>query len=162
MKGEHLAQWIAGALAVLAVAATLDTVLSAPRHRERLARKEADLRRIEAYANRWAREDALRADLERRQAWTPANLDELAVRALGVGAAKISPRPATPAAGGWLRREVAVELRNASYGEVALFLASAAEAAPAWRLRALEIAPAAEAGRGAATLTLETLEKPGP
>ena len=104
MKGERLARWIAGALAVLAVAATLDTVLSAPRHRERLARKEADLRRIEAYANRWAREDALRADLERRQAWTPANLDELAVRALGVGAAKISPRPATPAAGGWHQR----------------------------------------------------------
>ena len=162
MTGERVGRGLAVALAALAAAATLHTALSAPRHREILARKEADLAQIRTFAGRWAAEDALRADWDRRQIAQSADLAELAVHALGVGAAKISPRPATPAAGGWLRREVAVELRDASYGEIALFLASAAETAPAWRLRALEIAPAAEAGRGAATLTLETLEKPGP
>ena len=162
MKGERGWKAAALGLAVLAVAASLNAVLSAPRHQEVLARKEADLRKIQAQAGRWAREDALRNMLEARQAWTPAALEELAIRALGVDVAKITPRPATPAANGWQRREATVELREASYAEVAGFLASAAEMPPAWRLREIEIRPSAEAGKGAMTLALEALEKKRP
>ena len=100
MKGERGWKAAALGLAVLAVAASLNAVLSAPRHQEVLARKEADLRKIQAQAGRWAREDALRNMLEARQAWTPAALEELAIRALGVDVAKITPRPATPMAVG--------------------------------------------------------------
>lgn len=162
MKGERIWKASALALAVLAAATTLNVGLSAPRHRAVLARKEADLRSVQAHAGRWAREDALRAELEDRQAWVPADLDELATRALGAHAAKISPRPATAAAGGWQRREVSVDLGSVSFDEAAMFLASAAEAIPAWRLREIEIRPAAEAGKGAMTLVLEALEKKRP
>lgn len=162
MKGERVWKTAALVLAVLAVAASLNAVLSAPRHRELLARKEADLRQVQAHAGRWAREDALRNALEAQQAWTPAALEDLATRALGVDVAKITPRPATPAANGWQRREAAVELREAAYAEVAGFLASAAETPPGWRLREIEVRPSAEAGKGAMTLALEALEKKQP
>ena len=162
MKGERIWKAAALTLAVLAVAATLNTWLSAPRHREILVRKEEALRKIQAQAGRWAREDALREALEARQAWTPADLEALATRALGANVAKITPRPATPAAGGWQRREASVDLREVSYAEMAAFLFSVAESAPAWRLREIEIKPSAEAGKGAATLTLEALEKKRP
>ena len=162
MKGERIWKAAVLALSVGALATSLNTVLSAPRHREILARKAADLRTIRAQAGRWAREDALRAGLEVRQAWTPADLDELATRALGAGAAKISPRAATAIAGGWLRREASVELRDVSYEEAAMFLASAAETLPAWRLREIEIKPSSKAGRGAMSLVLEALEMKRP
>ena len=162
MKAERIWKGMAWTLAVGALAASLNTGLSAARHRDILSAKERDLRKIQAYAGRWAPEDALRAGLEERQAWTPADLDELAIRALGIGAAKISPRAAAAVAGGWLRREAAVELRDVSYGEAALFLASAAESVPAWRLREIEISPSAQAGRGAMVLLLESLEKKRP
>lgn len=162
MKGERIWKMIALLLAAGAVAASLDAALSLPRHREILFRKGADLRTIQAAAGRWAKEDGLRAWLDSRQAWRPVDLDELATRALGAGAAKITPRPAVPAADGWQRREASVELREASYAEVALFLASAVEIPPAWRLREIEIRPSAEAGKGAMTLVLEALEKKQP
>ena len=162
MQGERIWKGMAWTLAVGALAASLDTGLSARRHREILSAKEQDLRKIQAYAGRWAPEDALRAGLEERQAWTLVDLDELVTRALGAGAAKISPRAAIAVAGGWLRREAGVELRDVSYGEAALFLASAAESVPAWRLREIEISPSAQAGRGAMVLLLESLEKKRP
>ena len=162
MKDERIWKGTALALATCALAASLNTWLSAPRQREILAGKVRDLRSIQSHAGRWAKEDALRAGLEVRQAWTPADLDELATRALGAGAAKISPRAATAIAGGWLRREASVELRDVSYEEAAMFLASAAETLPAWRLREIEIKPSSKAGRGAMSLVLETLEKKRP
>ena len=162
MKGERIWKASAWTLSVLAVAASLNTGLSASRHREILARKESDLRQIQAYAGRWAREDALRAGLEERQAWQPADLDELATRALGAHAAKTSPRPATALAGGWQRREVSIALGSVSYDEAALFLATAAETVPAWRLREIDVRPSAEAGKGAMELVLESLENKRP
>ena len=62
MTGERVGRGLAVALAALAAAATLHTALSAPRHRDVLARKEADLAQIRTFAGRWAAEDALRAD----------------------------------------------------------------------------------------------------
>ena len=162
MKGERIWKAVAVALSAGAVAASLNTGLASPRQKEILARKEADLLQIRSQAGRWAREDAWRAWLDAQEAWTPADLDALATRALGADAAKITPRPAAPAVEGWQRREVSIELRDVSYAEVALFLSAAAETPPAWRLREIEIAPSAEAGKGAATLTLEALEKKRP
>lgn len=162
MKGERIWKSSTLALSVLAVAATLNTGLSAPRQREILARKEAALRNIQAYAGRWAREDALKNQLDARQAWTPADLEELALRTLGAHTAKITPRPATAVADGWHRREVSVEMREVPYGEAALFLAAAAETPPAWRLREIEIKPAATAGQGGMSVVLEALEKKRP
>ena len=46
MKCDRLWKAVAGVLSVWAVAASLNTVLSAPRHREILTRKEADLEKI--------------------------------------------------------------------------------------------------------------------
>ena len=162
MKGERMWKAAVWTLSVAAVAASLNTGLSAPRHREIVSRKEADLQKIRAQAGRWAREDALRARLDAQQAWTPADLEALATRTLGANAAKITPRPALPVADGWQRREASVELRDVSYAEAAVFLAAAAETPPAWRLREIEINPSAEAGKGAMTLALETLEKKQP
>ena len=162
MTAERVWKGLAIALAALAAAATLQTTLSAPRHRDLLARKEADLAKIRTFAGRWAAEDALRADWDRRQIAQPADLAELAVNALGTGAAKISPRSPVPAAGDWQRREAAVELPSVSYAEAATFLAAAAAAEPPWRLREIDVRPAAEAGQGAWSLVLETLEKKRP
>jgi len=162
MKGERIWNAAAWTLAVWAAAASLNTWFSAPRHREILARQEEDLRQIRADSGRWAQEDALRAWLDAQQAWQPASLDELATRAFGAGLAKITPRPAVAAADGWQRREVSVELREVPYGEAAVFLLSAAETPPAWRLREIEIKPSAEAGKGAMALVLEALEKKKP
>lgn len=162
MTGERAWKGLAVALAALAAAATLHVWLSAPRHREILARKEADLTKIRTFAGRWAAEDALRADWDRRQVAQPADLAELAVNALGAGAARISPRSPVSAAGGWQRREVAVELPSVAYVEAAGFLAAAAASEPPWRLREIDVRPAAEPGRGALSLVLETLEKKTP
>lgn len=162
MKSERIWKVTALALSVGAVVATLNLVLSAPRQREILARKEADLQQIQAYAGRWAQEDAWRHRMDAQQAWKPADLDELATRTLGAGMAKITPRPATPAADGWQQREVSVEVRDAPYAETALFLSAAAETPPPWRLREIEVRPSAEAGKGAMTLVLEALEKKQP
>ena len=162
MRNEHLWKWAALLLSVWALAASLNTMLSAPRQREILARKAEDLRQIQAEAGRWAQEDTLRTWLDSQQAWRPADLDELATRNLGAGQAKITPRPATPATEGWQRREVAVELRNVPYAEAAQFLEAAAATVPAWRMREIEIKPSAEAGKGAMTLVLVALEKKQP
>lgn len=162
MPGERIWQAAVLVLAVGAVALSLNTVLSAPRQREIVARKQADLQQIRADANRWAREDALRVWMDAQQAWRPADLEELAVRALGAGAAKITLRPATAAADGWQRREASVDLGDVSYAAAAVFLAAGAETPPAWRLREIEFKPSAEAGRGALALVLEALEKKQP
>jgi hypothetical protein len=162
MKGEPIWKMAVWALSVWAVAASLNSVLSAPRQREILARKEADLRKIQAYEGRWAPEDALRSRLDAQQAWKPIDLDELAVRTFGAGLAKITPRPATPAVEDWQRREASVDLREIPYAEASLFLSAAAETPPAWRLREIEIKPSAAAGKGAMTLVLESLEKKQP
>ena len=162
MTAERVWKGLAVALAALAAAATLQTTLSAPRQRDLLARKEADLAKIRTFAGRWAAEDALRADWDRRQIAQPADLAALAESALGTGAAKISPRSPVSVAGGWQRREVAVELPSVAYAEAATFLAAAAAAEPPWRLREIDVRPAAEAGQGAWSLVLETLEKKRP
>ncbi len=162
MKAERA--WMAGAagLALAAVAASLHMGLSAGRHREILGRKAGDLARIEQMANRWAREDAYRARLESLGAWQPADLDALAASTIGAGAVRLSPRPAVPAADGWQRREVAVEIPQAAYAEAVRFFAAAADTLPAWRLKEIELRPSAEAGSGSLTAVLEALEKKQP
>ncbi len=162
MNAERLWKGAAGTLAVCALAASLNTGLSTARHREILSAKERDLQQIQIHAGRWAREDALRAALEKQQAWAPADLGEIAALALGANAAKITPRAATALADGWQRRETAVELRDVSYAAAARFLAAAAESVPPWRLREIEIGPSAQAGKGAMSLVFESLEKKRP
>ena len=162
MKGDRLWKAVVGVLSVWAVAASLNTVLSAPRHREILLRKEADLQKIRAQSSRWSQEDQWAHRLDAQQAWKPADLDEVATRTLGGNVAKITPRPALPLANGWQRRETAVDLREVSYAEAALFLSALSEAAPAWRLSEVEFRPSSEAGKGAMTLALESLEKKQP
>ena len=162
MKGERIQSALALALAVAALGVSLNTLLSAPRQREILARQAADLRQIQAQSGRWVREEAYRDQLEALAARTPADLEDLAVRTLGSGAAKITPRPAQPAADGWQRREAAVELADVPYAEAAMFFAGLTEGLPAWRLREIELRPSAVAGRGALTLVVEALEQKQP
>lgn len=162
MKAERASVVLALAMTVAAAAASLHLVLSGPRHREILARKEGDLERIQALAGRWAKESAFCRQLDAQQAWAPADLEEVATRTLGVGVAKISARTASPVAEGWQRREAAVEMAGVPYAEAILFLMAAAEAPPAWRLREIELRPSAEAGKGACTVVLEALERKQP
>lgn len=162
MRNESLWKWSAWGLAAAALLMSLDTWLSAPRLREIIRRKIDHRRRIEAQAHRWALEEAWRQQLEQQQAWTPADLEELAVRYLGVGAARISPRPAVPALAGWQGREVTVEMSEVSFAEAGLFLAAAAQSLPPWRVRELEFRASAVRGRGAMSLVLVALEKRPP
>jgi hypothetical protein len=81
---------------------------------------------------------------------------------LGPRVARVTPRPAAPAAEGWQRREATVEAAGVPYADAARFLAAAAEQPPGWRLREMEFRPSAEAGQGALTLVLEALEKKRP
>ena len=159
MKGERIWKGIAVALAVWAVAASLNTLLSYRRHREILDPKMADLEKIRHYAGRWQAEDAWRARMDVRQAWTPVDLEELATRTLGAGVAQIELRSAASVPGGWHVREASVELGNASYAEAAAFLDAAGSASPPWRLREIAIQSSPEAGRGAMHVALEALEK---
>lgn len=159
MKAERIWKVLAIGLAAAAVAASLNLWLSAPRQREILARKETDLRQVLPLQKPGLPEEALRARLDAQQAWMPADLNEVATRTLGAGVARIAPRPAVPAAHGWLRRVASVEIREAPLAEALLFLMAAAETPPAWRLREIEIRPSADAGKGGLTVVLEALEK---
>jgi len=162
MKAERSWKILAGVLSLAALAFTLNTILSAPRQREILVQKESDLQQVQSAQSRWAREDVFRLWLDAQQAWTPVNLDDVATRTLGDKTARISPRPAVPIADGWQQREVSVEIREAPYDEIAVFLSHAAQSPPAWRLREIELRPSAEAGKGAMTCVLEALEKKQP
>lgn len=162
MKAERILGTAALILFTAALAASLQTMLSAPRHRDILRRKAADLRRIEAHAGRWAREEAFRDRLEAEGAVQPPELEPIATRTLGSGVARLAPRPAEPAADGWRRREVSVDIASAPYAEIAVFLSAAADALPPWRLREIEIRPSAKPGEGAMSLVLEALEKGPP
>ena len=162
MKAERIWKGVAVALAVWAVAASLNTLLSYRRHREILAPKLADLETIRLYAGRWQAEDAWRVRMDARQAWMPVDLEELATRTLGAGVAQIELRLGASAPGGWHVREASVELGNGSYAEVAAFLAAAGSASPPWRLREIAILPSPEAGRGTMHVALEALEKKRP
>jgi len=162
MMDERMWKLLAGGLSVAAIAVTLNTVLSAPRQREIVTRKEADLQQVLASRSRWAQEDTYRKGLDARKAWKPADLDELATRTLGANTVRLSPRPAVAAANGWQIREVSVEIREAPYDEIAMFLSNAAGQAPAWRLCEIEIKPSADRGKGGMTCVLEALEKKQP
>ena len=162
MKAERAWKWAVLALAALAAAAGLDAALSAPRGREIARRKEADLRRIESHAGRWAGEDAYRARLDAEQAWRPADIEELAVRTLGSGVAQVSYRLEAFGPDGWQRREATVDIREVAYAEAATLLAAASESLPPWRLREAALKPTGEAGKGAATFVFEALEKKRP
>ena len=162
MKAERLWTGAILGLAVLALASSLHLGLSLRRDREIVKRKEADLGRIRGHAGRWAREEAFRARLEQIRAEQPVDLEEIAVRTLGSGVARLSPRPAESVDRGWQRREMTVEIREAPYAEAALFLAAAAETPPAWRMREIDLRASATAGQGAMTVVLEALEKKRP
>jgi Flp pilus assembly protein CpaB len=153
--------WIV-ALVGLALASTLQMRMSAARHHEIIQRKADNVARIETLAGRWGLEDDYRAQLEAQGAWQPADLDALAVQMLGEGTARLAPRPATPAADGWQRREVAVEIQSVAYAQAIQFLAAAAETLPAWRLREIDLRPSADSGQGSMTAVLEALEKKRP
>ncbi|MDD2240856.1 MAG: hypothetical protein PHO14_01875 [Kiritimatiellae bacterium] len=148
-------------LAGLALVSTLQMRMSAARHHEIIQRKADHVAQIEMLAGRWEREDRYRARLEAQGARQPADLDALAVHMLGEGTVRLAPRPATPAADGWQRREVAVEIPSVAYAQAIQFLAAAAETLPAWRLREIDLRPSAEPGQGSMTAVLEALEKNG-
>lgn len=159
MTVERTWKWWAGGLAAVAVALTLHTALSAPRHRQLMSRKTAALKSILHVQSRWAPEEAYRRQLEQEGADSPADLEQIATRTLGAGTANLSAKQAEASAGGWQRREVSVSARNVAFDEFAVFLAQAAETPPAWRLREIEWRPSSEPGKGGVTCVLEALEK---
>ena len=162
MKTERIYMASVVVLVAVAVASSVQMRMSAARHHEIIQRKAESLARIETLAGRWRQEDDYRAQFEAQGAWHPADLDALAVQTLGEGTARLAPRPAVPAADGWQRREVSVEIPTVAYAQAIQFLAVAAETLPAWRLREIELRPSADAGQGSMTAVLEALEKKRP
>jgi hypothetical protein len=162
MAAERIWKGLAIGLAALAVAASLNTLLSAARYREIVIRKQADWQQIAGYADRWAQEDAFRQQLDARQAWVPAELEDLATRTLGAGAVQVAPRPAVAVGANWQRREAAIALRDVAYPQVESFLSALAANPPPWRLREVDIKPGTEPGGGSMTLVVEALEKKQP
>ena len=162
MKAERVWKAVALAFAAVAAAATLHVWLSGFRYRETLAQKRDNLRQISVYAERWAREEALRNRWEAQQAWSPAELDDMVARTLGADAAAISPPQATPAGAGWRRSTATLEVKAGPYAVAAGLLTGLGAGAPPWRLREINFRPAAEAGQGTMSLAVEALEKVHP
>ena len=159
MKGDRIWGGVALALGVAAVAASLHTALSARRVQDQLARLQQDVQQVEAYAHRWAGEEAYRAGLEGAGATQPVELESAVVSSLGEGVAQIKPLPTVAIGNGWQRREATIDIASAPYSEVALLLSALTRQQPPWRLTELGIRPSATAGKGGIQLTVQAVEK---
>ena len=150
---------VAGLLAVAAAVLSLHVALSGPAWRERLDRRLADLRAVETIA---AGRQAVLARLEGRGdppgGDHAAALSAIATEVLGLDVAAVDlDAPADLAPLPAVLRTARVQVTDAPDDEIAVFLDRVADASPAWHLRSAAFDPSAEAGRGAATLVLQTL-----
>ena len=150
---------VAGLLAVAAVVLSLHVALSAPAYRERLGRRLADLRAVESIAaERQAVLSRIAGRASAGDAEIAAALADAATETLGLDVASITlDAPADLAPLPAVLRTANVRIADAPYAEIAVFLDHAADATPAWHLRSASFEPSAEAGRGAASLVLQTL-----
>lgn len=162
MKTDRALSWIALALAVLALAATLDTALSGPRRRKLLDRKAGEIRELLRLAGENTAERAWLAGLEESGWGAPPPLERLAAGRFPDGAAIASPRSAEPVVEGWQRRETLLGLSGVDFGDIPAFCEEAARQRPPWRLREAELLPSSDPGKGDARLLFEALERVAP
>ncbi len=160
MDSDRLLRWLALALAVAALAWTLDTALSAPRRRARLDRKTDAIRALHRLAATRAPDRAWIDALEASGARTPPPLDRLAAGRFPDGAATAAPRTAVPLADGWQRRETLLTLTAIPYADLPAFCDEAARQRPPWRLVEADLRPSSAPATGDAVLLFESLEKP--
>lgn len=159
MKTDRVLSWIALALAVAALAVTLDTALSGPRRRALLDRKVGEIRELVRLAGENTAERDWLAGLEESGQGTPPPLERLAAGRFPDGSAIVSPRSAEPVVEGWQRRETLLNLSGVDFAEIPAFCREASRQRPPWRLREAEFLPSAEAAHGDAHLLFEALER---
>ena len=159
MDSDRLLRWVALALAVAALAWTLDTALSAPRRRARLERKAGAVRELFRLSSSRAPDRAWLAAMEADGARTPPSLDRLAAGRFPDGSATAVPRSAVPLADGWQRRETLLTLADIPYADLPAFCDEAARQCPPWRLVEAELRPSSTSGSGDARLLFESLER---
>lgn len=159
MDSERLLRRTALALAVAALAWTLDTALSAPRRRARLDRKAEAIRALDRLAASRAPDRAWLDALEADGARTPPPLDRLAAGRFPDGSATATPRSATPLTDGWQLRETLLTLSSVPYAELPAFCDDAARQRPPWRLVEADLRPGATPGTGDARLLFEAPER---
>ena len=160
MNLDRILSWTSLALAVAALAWTLDTALSGARRRELLDRKAGDVRELARLAGEDAPDRAWQEGLDADGDRTPVPLERLASGRFPDGSATASPRSAVPVADGWQRRATLLALDGVSFAGIPAFCAEASRQRPPWRLREAEFLPSAEPGTGDARLLFEALEKP--
>lgn len=160
MDSDRLLRWLALALAVAALAWSLDTALSAPRRRARLDRKTDAIRALHRLAATRAPDRAWLDTLDASGTRTPPPLDRLAAGRFPDGAATAVPRTAVPLADGWQRRETLLTLTAIPYADLPAFCDEAARQRPPWRLLEADLRPSSAPATGDAVLLFESLEKP--
>lgn len=159
MKTDRVLAWIALALAVLAMAATLDTALSGPRRRGLLDRKAGEICELLRLAGANTVERDWLAGLAESGLSTPPPLERLATGRFPDGTAIASPHSAEPVVEGWQRRETLLSLSGVDFADIPAFCDEAARQRPPWRLREAELLPSAAPGKGNAFLLFEALER---
>lgn len=159
MKSDRILRAVALALAVAALAWTLDTALSEPRRRARLARKTEDIRALDRLAESRAPDRAWLNALEATGTCTPPPLDSLAAGHFPDGCASAVPRSTEPIVEGWQRRETLLNLSGVNYSEIPAFCREASQQRPPWSLREANLLFSAEPGRGDAQLLFVALER---
>ena len=161
MNLDRILSWAALALAVAALAWTLDTALSGPRRRDLLDRKAGAVRELVRLSGEDAPDRAWLEDLDADGLHAPPPLERLAAGRFPGGSANVSPRSAVPVADGWQRRATLLTLSGISFADIPAFCGEAARQRPPWRLREAEFLPSADhPGTGDARLLFEALEKP--
>lgn len=160
MNLDRILSWTALALAVAALAWTLDTALSGPRRRALLDRKAGAVRELLRLSGEDAPDRAWLERLGTDGARTPPPLERLAGGRFPDGAASASPRSAVPVTDGWQCRATLLTLSGVSFADIPAFCGEAARQRPPWRLREAEFLPSADPGTGDARLLFEALEKP--
>lgn len=143
-------------LAVVALGLTVHTVIGTPRALAQLARRHGDLLQLHGLSEHNADNRKALATYEATAdgapdlaAWSREHLPDLAV--------EITDRETLPLRTGWAVRRVDVRLADVTLDGVGQLLAGAEALRPPWRAVELQVNATGEAGRGQASLVMETV-----
>lgn len=156
MKTPRLLPAVSILLSVAALAVTAHTLLGAPRALAQLVRRNGDLLQLHGLAERNAGNrtalnayEASPADAPDLATWCREHLPDVPV--------ECTDRETLPLRPGWAVRRVDVRLADATLDGVGQLLAGAEALRPPWRAVELQLNAGGEAGRGQASLLMETV-----
>jgi hypothetical protein len=126
----------------------------------RLARRQADLRRLEEMQTAVARYRRMVSAFESLPATHPVPVSEFVRAELPGVTAEIREQPSQPVVAGWVLRRVEIAVPEVSLDAFATFVARAEAQRPPWRLAECSIrASPRTGGYGQVTLVLEGLAR---